>query len=68
MNTKILRLKDVLGITGLSRATIYVHMSQGNFPHNINLGKGSIGWLESEVQDWIQVRVQERDEALLTQE
>lgn len=65
---KILRLKDVLNTTGLSRATIYVHMSQGTFPHNINLGKGSIGWLESEVQDWIQVRVQHRDAILSAQE
>lgn len=68
MNTKILRLKDVLDITGLSRATIYVHMSQGTFPHNINLGKGSIGWVESEVQEWIQLRIQKRDEALLAQD
>ncbi|MCG9655172.1 helix-turn-helix transcriptional regulator [Vibrio vulnificus] len=61
---KVLRLKDVLNMTGLSRATIYAHMSQGKFPHSIALGKGSIGWLESEVQEWISTRVKQRDEYL----
>ncbi|EKO3474538.1 AlpA family transcriptional regulator [Vibrio fluvialis] len=61
---RILRLKDVMAMTGLSRATIYVYMAKQNFPQKIHLGSSSIGWLESEVQEWIAVRVEARDAAL----
>lgn len=58
---KILRLKDVLETTGLSRATMYKMMSDGAFPKSISLGERSVGWLEGEVQDWILAKIEERD-------
>ncbi len=53
MVTKILRLPEVKERTGLSRSTIYLRMSKGNFPTAISLGDRAIGWLESEINDWI---------------
>ena len=38
MEMKILRLPQVKEITGLSRSTIYLHMSEGSFPKKIDLG------------------------------
>ncbi len=32
MSTRILRLKDVKAMTGLSRSTIYAEIAKGNFP------------------------------------
>jgi prophage regulatory protein len=52
-NNRILRLKDVQGLTGLSRSTIYEHMKVKNFPQPVKLGSHSVGWIESEVQGWI---------------
>jgi prophage regulatory protein len=57
MRYKILRLPAVKAITGLSRSTIYLRMSEGTFPRAISLGARSIGWTEKSVQDWIEERV-----------
>lgn len=57
---RILRLPSVKAITGLSRSTIYFLMSEGSFPRQINLGARSIGWIESEIAEWIDSRVSGR--------
>lgn len=31
------------------------------FPKRVRLGQGRVGWIESEVEDWLQARVAERD-------
>lgn len=57
---RILRLKEVKVRTGLSRSTIYWSIKKGQFPKPINLGMRSVGWLESEINQWIKERIQER--------
>ncbi|MNF63729.1 Prophage CP4-57 regulatory protein (AlpA) [compost metagenome] len=59
---KILRLKDVIDITGLSRSTLYLYIAEGRFPKPVSLGDRCVGWVESEVHDWILARIAERDE------
>ena len=54
---KIKRIKDVKNIVGLSRSSIYAMMATENFPKSIPLGLRSVGWLESDIQDWIDSRV-----------
>ncbi|MGF6153705.1 helix-turn-helix transcriptional regulator [Pseudomonas tolaasii] len=58
---KIIRLKDVIGSTGLGRSTIYKYVAEGAFPKPVSLGDRCVGWVESEVQGWILDRVIERD-------
>ena len=53
---KILRLPDVLAYTGLRRSTLYRMMSEGHFPKSVKLGYRSVGWLESDEQEWIDSR------------
>lgn len=55
---RILRLTDVKSRTGLSRSTIYLNISNGSFPRHISLGARCVGWLESEIDAWIQARIQ----------
>jgi len=55
---KILRLRAVKDWTGLSRSTIYAMMKNRTFPNNIQLGLRSVGWLESDIQSWIESRIQ----------
>jgi prophage regulatory protein len=57
MGERIMRLRDVKAKTGISRATIYLMMKNKNFPKQICLGKRSVGWLESEIESWIQTRI-----------
>ncbi len=56
---KILRLPEVIKRVGLKRASIYLHMAQGNFPKQISLGLRAVGWLESEIDAWLLARVQQ---------
>jgi len=54
----ILRRKQVESRTGLSRSTIYARIAAGTFPPPIDLGGGrAVGWLASEIDAWIQERV-----------
>jgi prophage regulatory protein len=53
----ILRLPDVKRNTGLSRSTIYLRISQGTFPKPVSLGGRAVGWLEAEIQEWLQRRI-----------
>ncbi|MDP3704946.1 MAG: AlpA family transcriptional regulator [Legionellaceae bacterium] len=55
---KILRLPSVKERTGLSRSSIYLKISQGNFPVPILLGGRSVGWIEEEINNWIEQRIQ----------
>ena len=59
MEQMILRLPKVKAITGLSRSTIYLRMSEGTFPQHISLGSRAVGWLRSEVADWMEQRILE---------
>ena len=56
-NTTILRLPNVKNRTGLSRSTIYALIKDKRFPKCINLGARSVGWLENEIDEWIELRV-----------
>ena len=59
MEHQIIRLKDVITLTGLSRSTIYLRMVQGKFPKKINLGSRAVGWISSDVNEWIEERIRE---------
>ncbi|CDU07381.1 MULTISPECIES: helix-turn-helix transcriptional regulator [Vibrio] len=53
MSQRIIRLPEVKEMTGLSRSTIYLRMSKGNFPQSISLGERAVGWLENDVERWL---------------
>lgn len=55
----IRRLPAVKARTGLSRSTIYLRIAEGTFPRPIALGPRAVGWLESEIEDWLRQRVEE---------
>ena len=50
---RYLRISEVVELTGVSRATIYRWQQLGHFPQRRQIGPGSVGYVESEVRDWI---------------
>lgn len=57
----ILRSKQVIAKTSLSRSSLYALVGRGEFPKQIKLSARSSGWLESEVDQWIEDRISARD-------
>jgi predicted DNA-binding transcriptional regulator AlpA len=53
---RILRIQDVIEITGLSRTTIWRMERKGEFPARAQLGVGSVGWRASEITDWVRLK------------
>lgn len=49
MSDRILRFPEVQSLSGQSRSTIYLRVSEGLFPKPISLGPRMVGWRESEV-------------------
>lgn len=61
MNTaSIIRLPEVTQQTGLSKATIYRLINEGKFPKQFKLGQRSSGWLASEINQWVEQRIEKR--------
>jgi prophage regulatory protein len=59
---RVIRLPEIKAQTGQSRSTIYDKLNpkspryDATFPKPIKLGARSIGWIEAEVQAWIESR------------
>jgi prophage regulatory protein len=53
MPRKILRPPTVLDRTGLSRSSVYLRVTEGRFPRPVSLGARAVGWIETEVEEWI---------------
>ena len=58
---RVLKLKDVLSKTGLGKTSLYKLINLSEFPKPISLGLRSVGWLESEIEAWIQDKINARD-------
>ena len=57
---RIVRKPELIGWIGLSDPTIWRMEKEGKFPRRLRLGGNSCGWLESEVDAWMQSRADER--------
>lgn len=60
MTHTILRLPAVKARTGLSRSTIYLRISEGTFPRPVQLGVRAVGWLDAEIDDWLDNQIKSR--------
>ena len=68
---RFIRLPEVLTRTGYGRTTIYRKMEDGSFPRSVKLGgppidpnvfdSRAIAWIEDEVDQWIDSRIEDRD-------
>lgn len=58
---KLLKMRDVMDLTSLAKSTIYKYIDTEGFPKQVKLGSGSVAWVESEVLDWIEAKIAQRD-------
>ena len=58
--TRILRSAEVEARTGLSRSTIYRWRVAGRFPPAVVMGGRTVGWFESDVEEWLRERTEDR--------
>ena len=64
---RMLRLPEVVRRTALSRSQIYRLIELGTFPRQIPLSERAAGWIEEEVNGWLQERI-ERSRSRLSAE
>ena len=49
--SRLMRLPEVVQMTGVSRSTIYRWMANGEFPKQVSLAANT-AWLEDDLNDW----------------
>ena len=57
MHSDFLRLQQVKELTCLSKSSIYRLMGRGEFPHQILIGKRSVVWVRSQVEEWCKSKI-----------
>ncbi len=58
---RVLRKRAVVKKVGYSSMHIARLEKAGQFPRRIRLGPNSVGWVEAEIDAWIEAKVAERD-------
>ena len=53
---RLIRLPEVLRLTGLSRSTLYRKIKLSQFPEPVQLGPRSVAWRVSDILAWIENR------------
>ena len=61
-NSKVLKVKEVASEISISVPQVYKLVKLGRFPGPIKLGERGSGWLTTEIDAWLQSRVDARDE------
>ena len=60
---RLIRLKEVINLTGLGRSSIYKFMSENKFPQSISLGERAIAWQEGKIEEWLQDKIDHRKQS-----
>ena len=54
--SRLIRFPGVRDRTGLSRSTVWRLERKGAFPKRRRISPNAVGWLEHEIEEWIQMR------------
>ena len=57
--SRIIRWPEVHERVGYCRTNIYYLIQSGDFPAPIKLGSRAVGWLESDIENWIESRIEQ---------
>lgn len=56
-STKLIRFPELLRRVPLSRSTIYLQISRGEFPAPVKIGPRAVAWSEALVDAWAQAKI-----------
>jgi prophage regulatory protein len=56
----LIRIKEVMSMTGLSRSSIYTYKNKGEFPSPIQLSSRSVAWVRVDVEQWVLDKINNR--------
>ena len=56
MHDRLMRRREVEGITGMSRSSIYRLMHDGEFPRPVKVGPAAVRWRASDITVWLESR------------
>jgi prophage regulatory protein len=51
--TRIVRLPEILALTGATKASIYNWLRSGRFPRQLKMGPKAVGWRWTDVKAWL---------------
>ncbi|XGA78580.1 AlpA family transcriptional regulator [Halomonas sp. CH40] len=54
----LIKRREVQARTALANSTLYRLMQKGEFPQSIQIGPRSVAWVEDEVDQWIEERIE----------
>jgi prophage regulatory protein len=54
---RMLRLQQVMAMTGLGKTSIYELQARRDFPQSVPLTSTAVAWIEHEVQGWLEKRI-----------
>lgn len=60
---KLIRVSEVMRLTGFSRSHIFTMARNGDLPKQVKLSPNASAWIEGEILNWIEQRIALRDEA-----
>ena len=52
----LMRLPDVLSVTGLGKSSLYKKIKEGTFPSPVSLGARAVAFKSNDVEEWIENR------------
>lgn len=53
---RVVRVKEVVGLTGISRTSLSRLVAAGTFPKQVDIGMRANAWMLSDVQAWLAAR------------
>jgi prophage regulatory protein len=62
---RMLRLNQVLDLTGLGKTKIYALQKEGDFPKSVKITSYAVAWVEEEVQNWLARRIERSSQAIV---
>lgn len=58
MDERLLKLPEVISLTGLSKSTIDRKERDNEFPKRVKLGARWVAWPESKIKAWVQATIE----------